>query len=109
MAKAQAAAFQAINMLSTPDGKLDMDFKDLNLETPPTRVIKIMNLVDPVQARIFTEREFKKILDDIIYETAKHVDVDRIFVIKNHNSTIGAEPGSVFIVTKNKDDSLLVG
>ena len=33
MAKAQAAAFQAINMLSTPDGKLDLDFKDLNLES----------------------------------------------------------------------------
>lgn len=65
-----------------------------------------MNLVDPIQARIFTDREFKKILEDITYETAKHLEVDQIFVIKNHNSTIGAEPGSVFIVTKSKDDSL---
>lgn len=65
-----------------------------------------MNLADPIQARIFTDREFKKILEDITYETAKHLEVDQIFVIKNHNSTIGAEPGSVFIVTKSKDDSL---
>lgn len=35
MAKAQAAAFQAINLLSTADGKLDLDFKDLNLESRP--------------------------------------------------------------------------
>lgn len=67
-----------------------------------------MNLVDPAQARIFTDREFKKILDDIIFETAKHAVLDQIFIIKNHNSAIGAEPGSVFIVSKNKDDSLVV-
>ena len=67
-----------------------------------------MNLVDPAQARIFTDREFKKILDDIIYETAKHVELEHIFIIKNHNSAIGAEPGSVFLVTKQKDDSLIV-
>lgn len=34
-AKAQAAAFQALNLLSTDDGKLDLDAKDLNLESKP--------------------------------------------------------------------------
>lgn len=67
-----------------------------------------MNLVDPSQARIFTDREFMKILEDVTYETAKHLVVNQIFVIKNHNSTIGAEPGSVFIVTKDKEDSLVL-
>ena len=67
-----------------------------------------MNLVDPSQARIFTDREFKKILDDIIYECAKHTSIEHVFIIKNHNSTIGAEPGSVFLVTKDKEESLQV-
>jgi hypothetical protein len=34
-AKAQAAAFQAINMMSTSDGRLELDVKDLNLESSP--------------------------------------------------------------------------
>ena len=34
-AKAQAAAFQAINMMSTSDGRLELDTKDLNLESSP--------------------------------------------------------------------------
>ena len=35
IAKAQAAAFQAINMMSTSDGRLELDAKDLNLESSP--------------------------------------------------------------------------
>lgn len=105
MAKAQAAAFQAINLLSS-DGKINLDFDELNLETPPSRVLKIMNLVDPAQARLYTDREFKKVLDDIIYETAKHTDIVHVFIIKNHNATIGAEPGAVFLVTKDKEESV---
>ena len=65
-----------------------------------------MNLVDPTHARLFTEKEFKRILDDISYECTKHIPFEHIFVIKNHNSTIGAEPGAVFVVTNSKERSL---
>lgn len=103
-------------MLSA-DGNLDnLDAKDLNLESrvkvtlaPPSRVIKIMNLVDPAQAKFMVEREFKRVFDDIVYEVAKHIEIEHCFIIKMHNSTIGAEPGSVFLITKNKDDSVKVG
>ena len=106
IAKAQAAAYQAINLLSTSDGKLDLDTKDLNLETPPSRVIKIMNLVDPQQARMYTEKEYRKVLDDIVYECSKYIQLEHIFIIKNNNATIGAEPGAVFLVTGDKEKSL---
>ena len=33
IAKAQAAAYQAINMMSTSDGRLELDAKDLNMES----------------------------------------------------------------------------
>ena len=67
-----------------------------------------MNLADPAAARMMTEREFKRIFDDIVYEIAKHVDIQHVFIIKSHNTAIGAEPGSVFLVTANKDESLKV-
>lgn len=105
MAKAQAAAFQAMNMLSS-DGKLTLEFDELNLETPPSRVVKIMNLVDPNQARLYTEKEFKKVLDDMVYEAAKHITIGNVFIIKNHNTAIGAEPCSIFLTTTDKEESV---
>lgn len=65
-----------------------------------------MNLVDPIQARLFTEKEFKRILDDISYECTKHTIYEHIFVIRNSNATIGAEPGAVFVVTGSREKSL---
>lgn len=65
-----------------------------------------MNLADPEHARMLTEREFNKLFEDIVFECSKHIDLEHIFIIKTHNSTIGAEPGSVFLVTKSKEDSL---
>lgn len=94
-----------MNMLSS-DGKLNLDFDELNLETPPSRVVKIMNLVDLNQARLFTDREFKKVLDDMIYETSKHINIVHVFIVKNHNTAIGAEPCSIFITTESKDESV---
>lgn len=102
-------------MLSA-DGNLDnIDAKDLNLESkhlydkaPPSRILKIMNLVDPIQAKFMVEREFKRVFDDIVYEVAKHIEIEHCFIIKSHNSAIGAEPGSVFLVTKSKEDSVKV-
>lgn len=76
------------------------------METPPSRVIKVMNLVDPIQARMYTDKEFCKIRDDIIYECSKHLPLEHCFIIKNTNTSIGAEPGAVFILTADKDQSV---
>ena len=67
-----------------------------------------MNLAESAAARMMTEREFKRIFDDIVYEIAKHTSIEHVFIIKNHNTAIGAEPGSVFLVTGDKGDSLKV-
>lgn len=67
-----------------------------------------MNLVDYRQARLFTEKEFKKLFDDILYECSKKGEFKHLFVVKNSNCKIGAEPGSVFVITESKDKSLEV-
>ena len=80
---------------------------DYNSLAPPTTVIKIMNLVEPEQAKLFTSREYSKVLDDIVLECSQVVkEIGHAFIIRNHNSKIGAETGSVFMRVKTKEDAV---
>jgi hypothetical protein len=67
-----------------------------------------MNICDSEQAKMFTSREFQKILDDIIIECSKVTNLVHAFIIKAHNCTVGAETGSVFIELKDNDDAMKV-
>lgn len=62
-------------------------------------MIKMMNVVDPAQARLLTDKEMKKIQDDVEYECIKNGSILHIFIVKNSTATIGAEPASIFITT----------
>lgn len=64
-----------------------------------------MNLCDSEQAKLFTDREFKKILEDMAIECSKHVKIKHAFIIRTHNSRIGAEVGSIFIELDDKKDA----
>lgn len=114
MAKAQAAAFQALNLLSNKEGTIELgEHHDLNLESriyltlaPPTRIVKVMNLIDSQQVRLYTEKDFNKILDDFIYECSKSCDSLYAFIVRNSNATIGAEAGSIFVLNATKQKSV---
>lgn len=64
-----------------------------------------MNLSDPDHSKLFSSSDYDKILKDIYMECAKHITLDNAFIIKNHNRSIGAEPGCVFFETKSTKDS----
>ena len=64
-----------------------------------TRTIKVHSLCDPEHAKVFTSREFDKIFEDIYLECSRGGTIENAFIIKNHNCSIGAEPGCVFLET----------
>lgn len=68
-------------------------------------IVKIYNLVDPEQALMLTTREYREILSDIKAQASEFAEIDNCFIIRSHNSTIGAEPGCVFMRMKDKEGS----
>ena len=101
-AKTAAIAFAALkNLGSNLGGKTDS--LQLNLEEdiqntmPSSRVIKVMNLVDPKEISKLKSEKFEEIEEDIKEEFTKFGTIVSSVVINPKNEKIGAEPASVFI------------
>jgi len=98
-------AFEAIDLL-TQNGVLNLDkSKKLNLVAPMTNIVKVMNLCDVEQARLLSAGDFDKMLEDMLMECSKKVKLVNAFIVKNHNRSIGAEPGSIFLELESKDEA----
>jgi|SRR3990167_507458 len=65
-----------------------------------------MNLIDTQQVSFYTEKDFNKILDDFVYECSKSCESLYAFIVRNSNATIGAEAGSIFVLTSHKNKSV---
>lgn len=63
-------------------------------------------MADPEQAKLFTTREFQKLLEEIKTECENLAKLKTIFVVKPYNSTVGAEVGSVFLEALNEEEAI---
>lgn len=100
-AKSTAIAFAALKSLGSKADSAPIAIQSSEIVNviPSSRVVKVMNLVDPKEARDskFQKEKFEEILDDISDELSKFGNIVSSYVIKPKSEKIGAECGSVFV------------
>lgn len=109
-AKAQAIAHNAMNSLLGDLNTMDQQkVGRLNIQQVPTsKVIKVMNLVEPEMAKCMDKTDLKGMFEDIIIEFGKHAEVVTGFVVLPQHSIIGAEPGCLFIELEDITKSQII-
>jgi hypothetical protein len=100
-AKSTAIAFAAFKSLGNKADSLPVSIQSSEVTNiiPSSRVVKIMNLIDPKEAKdkSFPKEKFEEVMDDIIEELSKFGNIVSSHMIKPKNEKIGAECGSIFV------------
>jgi RNA recognition motif-containing protein len=100
-AKATAIAFAALKSLGNKaeNAPVTIQSSEITNVVPSSRIVKVMNLVDPKEAKDskFPKEKFEETLDDISDEFSKFGNIVSSHIIKPKNEKIGAETGSVFM------------
>lgn len=96
-AKSAAIAFAAFQSFSKNDN-VQLNLAGENKTSQPgSRIVKVINLVDPKEAKDLKPEKYEEILDDIREEFNKFGHIVSCIIIKPKLEKIGAEAGSVFI------------
>lgn len=95
-AQAQAAAFAALQLVQNKDGLMKFSLGK-SQTTPPSRIIKISNIIQPEKARTLADEELDEIFIDIGEEFDKHGKIKETFMVRAHQAAIGAESGCIFM------------
>ena len=97
-AKSAAIAFAALKSLNGKNEivQLNLD-SDVQNSMPSTKVVKIMNLIEPKDAHKIKLDKFEEILADIQEEFSKFGNIITAIIISPKKEKIGAEIGAVFV------------
>lgn len=71
-------------------------------------MIKVFNLVDPVDSKHLKKQNYEKIYKEIRSGFETIVEIKKAVVVTNEIKGYGAEPGCMFFELKNKEDSELI-
>jgi hypothetical protein len=106
-AKSAAIAFAAFKSISKNEKDININLNnDSNVGIKyKSKVIKIMNMVDPDKALKFTENEYEELYQDIRHELRRFGDYEVIMLITKDKVKLGCECGSAFIQFKELDSA----
>ena len=99
-AKSNALAYAALQSLSGKNETIQIVLKEKhtkNVAMLSSRVIKIMNICDIKQVKLYDKEKFDTILDDMKEEFSKFGKIIESLIIMPKMEKIGAECGSVFL------------
>lgn len=97
-AKSAAIAFAALKSLNGKNETVQLNLDgDVQNSLPSTKVVKIMNLLDPKEALKMKTEKFQEILEDIKEEFTKFGSIITAIIICPKHEKIGAEVGAVFV------------
>ncbi len=97
-AKSAAIAFAALKSLNGKNETVQLNLdSDVQTSLPSTKVIKIMNLLDPKEATKIKSEKLLEILEDIKEEFSKFGQILNAIIISPKKEKLGAEVGSVFV------------
>lgn len=97
-ALSNAISYAAFKNLFNQDENVQVNFTtgEQKVGIPNSKVIKVMNLVDPKDIPKLKPENYDEKLDDIKEEFEKFGNIVSCFIVKPKNEKIGAEPTSVF-------------
>lgn len=105
-AKAFGMAVTAMKTMLTGANILDnLNPLKLNLGFPITRVVKIHNIIDPDKVSRLNRAHFDKVFGEITKELKAIAAYTKAFIATNTTKGYGAEPGSLFVELKTKEEA----
>jgi hypothetical protein len=97
-AKSAAIAFAALKSLNGKNETVQLNLDgDVQTGLPSTKVVKVMNLLDPKDASKVKSEKLDEILDDIREEFSKFGNIITAIIISQKKEKLGAEVGAVFV------------